>query len=292
MIYISIPVHEKPEVVVNQMQNFARYLPEAKVVLHVSKDAKFSVNELEDVLKKANVSHALVNPTQVETKWGSIIQAHLANIHYIIQQGDAEKIIFHSSNDMLIMDGLSEYLKDKKNIFHLRKCRSDSLWWVSRKAVKDSALSTFFNGKLYASQIEGSMYDISLLKSLVHSINNKDLVLNSELFYPLVYSEVHKFDRFFFHYIKKYYFFPKVNLFLDKTLKKILEGFLKIFLSYKININTINLILTRDNELSEQAYLDDGKYLSWKIYDINSIYAVKRVNRNMNDSVRLFINKL
>lgn len=69
MIYISIPVHEKPDVVVNQMQNFARYLPEAKVVLHVSKDAKFSVNELEDVLKKANVSHALVNPTQVETKW-------------------------------------------------------------------------------------------------------------------------------------------------------------------------------------------------------------------------------
>ena len=219
MIYISIPVHEKPEVVVNQMQNFARFLPEAKIVLHVSKGAKFSVNELEDVLKKANISNALVNPKQVETKWGSIIQAHIANIRYIIQRGDAEKVIFHSSNDMLIMDGLSEYLQDKKNIFHLRKCTSDSLWWVSRKAVKDSALSTFFNGKLYASQIEGSMYDISLLKSLVHSINNKDLVLNSELFYPLeevifssfackenikpeglpyVYSEVHKFDRFFF----------------------------------------------------------------------------------------------
>lgn len=52
MIYISIPVHEKPEVIVNQMQNFARYLPEANVVLHVSKGAKFSVNELEDALKK------------------------------------------------------------------------------------------------------------------------------------------------------------------------------------------------------------------------------------------------
>ena len=64
MLYISIPVHEKPEVIVNQMQNFARYLPEAKVVLHVSKDAKFSVNELEDILKKANISNALVNPKQ------------------------------------------------------------------------------------------------------------------------------------------------------------------------------------------------------------------------------------
>ena len=184
MLYISIPVHEKPEVIVNQMQNFARYLPEAKVVLHVSKDAKFSVNELEDILKKANISHALVNPTQVETKWGSIIQAHLANIRYIIQQGDAEKVIFHSSNDMLIMDGLSEYLQDKKNIFHLRKCTSDSLWWVSRKAVKDFSVSGFFKDKLYASQIEGSMYDISLLKSLVHNIDNRDLILDSEFFYP------------------------------------------------------------------------------------------------------------
>ena len=114
-------MHEKPEVVVNQMQNFARYLPEAKVVLHVSKDAKFSVNELEDVLKKANVSHALVNPTQVETKWGSIIQAHLANIRYIIQQDDAEKCDFPFINDMLIMDGLSEYLQDKKEYLSFEK---------------------------------------------------------------------------------------------------------------------------------------------------------------------------
>ena len=45
-------MHEKPEVVVNQMQNFARYLPEAKVVLHVSKDAKFSVNEIRRCSKK------------------------------------------------------------------------------------------------------------------------------------------------------------------------------------------------------------------------------------------------
>ena len=224
MIYISIPVHEKPEVVVNQMQNFARYLPEAKVVLHVSKGAKFSVNELEDILKNANVSHAFVNPTQVETKWGSIIQAHIANIRYIIQQDDAEKVIFHSSNDMLIMDGLSEYLKDKKNIFHLRKCTSDSLWWVARRALKDNEISTFFNNKIYASQIEGSMYESQLLKNLLHEIDEKNLILDNEIFYPreeiifssfatkfsissdgfpYIYSQIHSFDRKFFSVINK-----------------------------------------------------------------------------------------
>lgn len=310
MIYISIPVHEKPEVVVNQMQNFARYLPEAKVVLHVSKDAKFSVNELEDVLKKANVSHALVNPTQVETKWGSIIQAHLANIRYIIQQGDAEKVIFHSSNDMLIMDGLSEYLQDKKNIFHLRKCTSDSLWWVSRKAVKDFSVSGFFKDKLYASQIEGSMYDISLLKSLVHNIDNRDLILDSEFFYPreevifssfackediepdglpYIYSEIHEFDKRFFKYIEVFKFIAKRNCFLGKMFRRLLSDTLAILNKNHINILLIKNILGRRFPTEKNFFLNDALSLKWIVYDNHFLFGIKRVKRDLNDPVREFI---
>lgn len=310
MIYISIPVHEKPEVVVNQMQNFARYLPEAKVVLHVSKDAKFSVNELEDVLKKANVSHALVNPTQVETKWGSIIQAHLANIRYIIQQGDAEKVIFHSSNDMLIMDGLSEYLQDKKNIFHLRKCTSDSLWWVSRKAVKDFSVSGFFKDKLYASQIEGSMYDISLLKSLVHNIDNRDLILDSEFFYPreevifssfackedikpdglpYIYSEIHEFDKRFFKYIEVFKFIAKRNCFLGKMFRRLLSDTLAILNKNHINILLIKNILGRRFPTEKKIFLNDALSLKWIVYDNHFLFGIKRVKRDLNDPVREFI---
>lgn len=313
MIYISIPVHEKPEVVVNQMQNFARFLPEAKIVLHVSKGAKFSVNELEDVLKKANISNALVNPTQVETKWGSIIQAHLANIHYIIQQGDAEKIIFHSSNDMLIMDGLSEYLKDKKNIFHLRKCTSDSLWWVSRKAVKDSALSTFFNGKLYASQIEGSMYDINLLKNLVHRIDNQALILDSKIFYPreeivfssfacknnikpdglpYIYSEVHQFDRTLFRALRKGNFIFKYDNMLVKILRKLITSFFSMFFYKSINIQIISSIISRDFSFNDKNELNDSFNSKWVIYNVYYLFGVKRVSRNLNDINRIFISNL
>jgi len=311
MIYISIPVHEKPDVVVNQMQNFARFLPEAKIVLHVSKGAKFSVNELEDVLKKANISNALVNPTQVETKWGSIIQAHLANIHYIIQQGDAEKIIFHSSNDMLIMDGLSEYLKDKKNIFHLRKCTSDSLWWVSRKAVKDFSVSGFFKDKLYASQIEGSMYDISLLKSLVYNIDNRDLILDSEFFYPreevifssfackedikpdglpYVFSEVHMFDRIFFKYMSLFPILFLANNPISKGLKKILE-LLLMQCKKSITLEIIDKIIMRNNNLDSMCILDDSldKHLMWLIYNKDALFGVKRVERDLLDPIRITI---
>nr|WP_315540617.1 hypothetical protein [uncultured Haemophilus sp.] len=310
MIYISIPVHEKPEVVVNQMQNFARYLPEAKVVLHVSKGAKFSVNELEDVLKKANISNALVNPKQVETKWGSIIQAHLANIRYIIQQGDAEKVIFHSSNDMLIMDGLSEYLQDKKNIFHLRKCTSDSLWWVARRALKDNEISTFFNNEIYASQIEGSMYDISLLKSLVHNIDNRDLILDSEFFYPreevifssfackedikpdglpYVYSEIHNFDRCFFKYIEVFKFIAKRNCLFGKFFRRLLSYTLTVLNKDHINISLIKSILDRKYPGGKEIILNDSLSLKWIVYDSRSLFGVKRVKRDLNDPVRKFI---
>ena len=310
MIYISIPVHEKPEVVVNQMQNFARYLPEAKVVLHVSKGAKFSVNELENVLKNENVSHVLVNPTQVETKWGSIIQAHLANIRYIIQQGDAEKVIFHSSNDMLIMDGLSEYLQDKKNIFHLRKCTSDSLWWVARRALKDNEISTFFNNEIYASQIEGSMYDISLLKSLVHNIDNRDLILDSEFFYPreevifssfackedikpdglpYVYSEIHNFDRCFFKYIEVFKFIAKRNCLFGKFFRRLLSYTLTVLNKDHINISLIKSILDRKYPGVKEIILNDSLSLKWIVYDNHSLFGVKRVKRDLSDPVRKFI---
>ena len=313
MIYISIPVHEKPEVVVNQMQNFARFLPEAKIVLHVSKGAKFSVNELEDVLKNANVSHALVNPTQVETKWGSIIQAHLANVRYIIQQDDAEKVIFHSSNDMLIMDGLSEYLKDKKNIFHLRKCTSDSLWWVARRALKDNEISTFFNNEIYASQIEGSMYESQLLKNLLHEIDEKNLILDNGIFYPreeiifssfatkfsissdgfpYIYSQIHSFDRKFFSVINKSKIFFFGNHWVNRLFRTILSRALTILDKKNIDISLTNQIINREYPTKKFVTLTDGISLTWTIYERGSLFGVKRVKRDLTDPLRLYISNL
>ncbi|STO93158.1 Uncharacterised protein [Haemophilus pittmaniae] len=311
MIYVSIPVHEKPEVIVNQMQNFARYLPEAKVVLHVSKGAKFSTNELEDFLKEANTSNTLINPTQVETKWGSIIQAHLANIRYIIQQGDAEKVVFHSSNDMLIMDGLSEYLKDKKNIFHLRKCTSDSLWWVSRRAMEDSFIISFFKGYIYASQIEGSMYDIRLLECLLHNIDKQLLILENEKNYPkeevvfssfayknninpdglpYIYSEVHDFDRKLFRCFEINKFFANGNFFVARLFRWILSNLLTFFNNQNISIAVIESIINREYPIKQFLTLNDGSE-EWIIYNKDFIFGVKRVKRDLNDLVRVFISE-
>ena len=70
MIYISIPVHEKIEIIIDQAKNFYKFFPEAMIVLHLSKGAAFSLDNLKSELSKENVNNVLVNPKQVETSWG------------------------------------------------------------------------------------------------------------------------------------------------------------------------------------------------------------------------------
>lgn len=314
MIYISIPVHEKPDVIVDQMQNFEEYFSEAKIILHLSNGANFSKDDLKSQLEQAGLTNTLINPIQVETQWGGIIQAHLANIRYIIKLGDAEKIIFHSSNDMLVKRGVYEYVKDKKNIFHNRKCSADSLWWVSRRALQDKMLTNYFSNNLLASQIEGSMYEVELLKKLIEEIDSKNLEISSELFYPreeiifssfakkerivsdglpYVFSEVHQFDRKFFSVLMKYKLLCNLPFYFGKLIVKIIEKILLKQYDFNIDIPIILAIHQKNEDfLRQYLELSDSKNLVWKCYKVESLFAVKRVERNMYNPVRKFIRKL
>lgn len=313
MIYISIPIHERSDVVVDQMQNFEKYFPEAKVVLHISKRADFSVCKLREKLIEANLKNTIINPEQVETKWGSIIQAHIENIRYIISLGNAEKIIFHSSNDMLIQEGVFEYVKNKKNIFHQRYIKPHTLWWVGRRSLKDNFVSNYFNHNFMASQIEGSMYEIEFLKKCLEELDKNPEFFNSKLFYPreeiffssfalkfgilpdglpYVFSEIHRFDREFFRYLTKYPSLFNQYSFLGKMLKKLLEKFLLWSFDYKLSINDINYIKRKDFYMEQYSFFSDGKGLNWCVFEINTLFGVKRVGRFINDPIRVFIQRI
>lgn len=314
MIYISIPVHTTPEVIINQMGNFRKYFSEAVIILHLSRNATFTIHDLEKQIVDANLAQVLVNPKQVETEWGSIIDAHLENIRYIIRLGNAEKVIFHSSNDMLVKRGGYDYVKDKQYIFHQRKCFLSSLWWVSRRALKDHPLVSYFNNQLQASQIEGSMYSITLLKELVDEIEKGKLIISHKPFYPreeiifssfaklkgivpdglpYVFSEVHQFDRKFFGTLIRYKYLFNFPLYLGKLMIQLLEKYLLKEYDYSINKNTILAIIQQDETyLQPYLSLNDDKDVSWRCYSVGEIFAVKRVNRKINDPVRLYINQL
>ena len=314
MIYISIPVHEKIEIIIDQSKNFYKFFPEAMIVLHLSKGATFSLDNLKSELSKENVNNVLVNPKQVETSWGGILNAHLENIRYILTLDNAEKVIFHSSNDMLVKKGVFDYVKNRKNIFNQRPISEDSFWWVGRRALKDLPMMNFFDNHLLGSQIEGSMYEISLLEELVKEVDensnllkrnrpypkeeiifssfaNKKNIENNGL--PYIFSEVHRFDHTFFKYINKYLALFDRNGITYKALKYIINLLVLRFLKYQINIRDINAIVDSNAEYFKgYTELIDGKNIKWSVFDINNIFGVKRVSRDLQNTIRVSINNI
>lgn len=317
MIYISIPIHEKLEVVKNQADNFKQFFPEAKVVYHVSKQATFTIKEINDFINKNKVDNVLINPKQVDTGWGSIIQAHIQNILFILEQKDATKACFHSSNDMLVRGGIYNYLKDKDYVYHNRYVRKPSYWWVGNVACDDYRLLDWLaihgGGRLVASQIEGSMYHIAFLKEFVNELLNCHPVLQSDLFYPreeillssfaaaknlkpqglpYILSEVHRFDKKLWSYFDNYNFAFNDHSKITRMLKKKLND--KLFNSnfYKISKKDIEAIRNQDAKiLGNSVEMSDGGN-SWRVYELSSLFGVKRVERNINDPLRQYISGL
>lgn len=315
MIYVSLTVHEKFDVVASQLKNFQKYLPNVMVVIHLSTVAYFSTKELDGFLKLNRLDNYIINPTQVDTAWGGIISAHLENIDFILRIGDATKIVFHSSNDMLVKEGLLDFLNDREFLFHNRKILPNSFWWPGNVALNDLSFTDWLavcgGGLIVASQIEGSMYPVEFLREFRKSLQTRGcLALASSMKYPkeefffssfassqniipdgqpYIFSEVHRFD-------KKLWFFHAVYslLFNDEHyLAKYLKGKIakKLFNdgSYKISLADIKAIRNKDLD-----YFKDGQYMSdganlWQVYDAESLYGVKRVSRVMTDKVRQYL---
>lgn len=314
MIYVSLPVHEKFDVVANQLQNFKRYLPEAIIVLHLSSQAFFKIKELDGFLKLNKIDNYLINPVQVKAQWGSIIGAHLKNIEFILGLGDATKVIFHASNDMMVKKGLSDYLKDKTFLFHQREIIKNSFWWPANVAINDLALTDWLaiygNGALWGSQIEGSMYGIEFLKDFLHEMNIRPSVLESKLHYPreeiffssfakalniqsdglpYVFSEVHRFDKKLWAYYAELPFLLNDKHFLTKKLKKQVNDRLFDYGDYKISIKDIEAIRSGNaNYLEDSQYMSDGNNL-WQVHNIDNLFAVKRVPRLMTHQIRQYL---
>lgn len=311
MIYVSIPVHEAIEVIMDQVTNFIKFLPDCHIILHISKQASFTKNQLTDFFNKKNIKNVLINPLSIDTSWGNIIRAHICNINYInkLSTNLEDKVIFHASNDMIIKEGLDVFTYNNNNLFHTRYCDRLGDWWPANVSLTQDqkflkALREIGAGRVVASQIEGSMYQLGLLNEIINLIEKYNITENNTAFYPYeefyfssfahalgvipdntpyVYSEVHYFDMTLwnmFHKIDKS-FLPQKN-FIKKHVNKIL--FKSKF--YKINKQVIDdLIFSKHKKIE---FLDGANY--WNPYpDTCQLYGVKRISRNINDKTRRHI---
>lgn len=313
MIYVSLPVHEHPEVVIDQCLNFQKYL-ECLIVLHVPKakdDLKSNVKEL--LAKNSLTQRVFINPVSVDTGWGKIIGAHLSNIDFIIRNLKArqkDKVVFHSSNDMLVKKGLTLYLSGKQFIFQEREFVNPGYWLPGKYALEDDELRGFivntfskFKG-LCGSQLEGSMYSVELLDMLRRSIIKENL--NLSIKYPVeeiifstfakysgirseasnyIFSEVYRVDRDIFRIlneIKKH--FPFLSR--KEICLKIVAFVLNKTGRYRITVDDVIAIRHSEYDSFDVPDLEN----QWKLIERNSeLFGVKRVRRDLNNSVRRFI---
>lgn len=320
-IVISIPVHEAPDVVLDQIDNFRKFLADPVIIIHISGSTK-TIFPIDDITSRKNV---FINPTHLKTDWKNIISTHISNFKYACSITDLDYFVMHSSNDMYVRNGLEEYICQYQAGFNHRYILSDiSLWEMGYPAWHDTTLQHIRNAigqtTIVSSQIEGSFYRKNVMKLIVEVIeqyfpDDSALVYPREEFFfstiaegligkkytgrPTTFSEVHRYDRAFFRYlawensvIKNRY---ERNTLLQTFLHLIDTGVsktLKLIGKSKLSKQDIDSIRDGDTRYLERyLYLDDG-FGPFELYDADNVFSVKRIPRKYTNPLRQYIREL
>lgn len=308
MIFISLAVHEQLSVVKNQLSNIGRYLPGAKVVVHLNRAFRTPkiVEELEQV------RNCIVNPVSVAVRWGgsSLLMAHVSNARFITEEcevGADDYVVLEASNDMYVRRGLEDYIARYLAGFQRSDISSDSSWHYSQFVMNDASLSSIVSkaqGKLVCSQHEGTFYRVDVLKRILSYLTDFDfsssmdypseevllpsiatgILSEDEIGCPIVYSEV----------------IAQVSWANSKESHFVATGarfplFHKILIRYALGHCRLDSELVLNISKGEFAadrfsFLMQGNYNSLPLYE--ELFAVKRVPRRIDDPLRLFINGL
>lgn len=317
MICVSLPVHTRPAVIAGQLANFAAFLPTARVVLHVSADARFTPAQLEAALAAGGCANAIINPQRLATGWGNILLAHLANIAWIRRQLPAcTRICLHSSNDMLVRRGLASHLEKGGNFLHRRPIRPGSRWRFAGAALGDQPLlalrKRLGDAPTLGSQVEGSSYEAALLYDIADIVKHaarqpapvpypREEVWLSTIAHacgaavagtPYVFSEVHRFDRVFWRVLAVVD--PLIGRRGDaRWLPRRALEFLMIRSGFhRIDRGWVERIAhDRADALAPYEWLSDG-HGKWRVFDRHGLYGVKRVPRRPDSPLRRYIDQL
>lgn len=161
-VLFSIPVHERPDIVRDQIENIQHFCPNATVCIHVSAAAAAQMRVFERYCDLPNV---LVNPNSFETGLGTgILHTHVSNFEYSILQGvDFDKVVLLSSNEMLVKDGVGDFVSGYSHGAQTEVCDKSVDWHLFHSPVRDDVRVKGFLKKLglplfFGGQAEGQFF--------------------------------------------------------------------------------------------------------------------------------------
>ena len=263
---ISIPVHEKTEVIIDQIVNYKHFCPDCGIVLHISKGFNFKDSfhtEKEFLFILSTFKNVFVNPIRLDTAFADIVHTHLSNFKYISSIVDFEYFCLNASNDLFVRK--MPIIKDWDFNCPYVEARYTESWneYIYRDEYLERILNYFGKNKsdIQKSQIEGSFYRKDLFQKMSDVIN---------AFYN--YEEILKIGR------EKRNVYPREEVYFP-TVVHLLHGQTK-------NCNLCYTFVGWEDPYFRPTMPEIHQIAQGKM---RGRYSVKRIGRNINDPVRFHI---
>jgi hypothetical protein len=158
-LLFSIPIHEKQDIINNQIENIFNYNPNSSIIFHINNSFK-NFDE-----KLTNYNNVYFNSNRFNYKYArGLFWIHVNNFLEALKLNiDFEYFIIYSSNEMFIKNGLIHYIEKVKNGAQIVKFDKNNDWHNFHKDIenkemminllKDIGLDTIYGG-----QTEGQFY--------------------------------------------------------------------------------------------------------------------------------------
>lgn len=264
---ISIPIHEKAEVVIDQICNYKFFCPDCGIVLHISKGFNWKdslLSEKEFLVIVNTFENVFVNPTRMNTVFADILHTYISNFEYVSKIVEFEYFSFGASNDLFVrpMPPISDCDANFNVHFFLKQT---NLGWYP-KVFKDKYLPKILEylgadmNDVIKCQVEGSFYRKECFQEIVDIINkfyDHEAVADKS---KVIFAREEIYCQTIFHILNK-----------TRSWKIVHPNYTNVFWGNRGYLPT------------EQQIVDiaQGK--------VQGKYAVKRVLRNIDDPARFYI---
>jgi hypothetical protein len=162
-ILFSLPVHENPEIVRDQIENINFFCPGATICIHVSAGASSDKDEFN---RHCDFENVIINPSSYETIWcEGLMHVHASNFLYAIERNiNFDKIMLISSNELFVKPGVADYVSRYRIGAQTEIYDSATDWGSFRQDLLSSRNMRKFISKLglplyFGGQAEGQFYD-------------------------------------------------------------------------------------------------------------------------------------
>ena len=194
-VVFSIPVHEKFEVIVDQIININHFNPNCAIVLHLSKKFDYAGTAMseEQFSQIANdFGNVYINENRLDTAYYNIVHTHVANYEYIASRADFEYFVLTASNEEFVRSGLYDMISAYPCGFNYEFLRSRVRWMHQEKALHDPVVSyicRYFGrdmSEVVSAQVEGTFFTKELFGKVIKVLKQVYPVTGAEpaVLYP------------------------------------------------------------------------------------------------------------